>query len=319
MLGRWRLSLNLRGRHLIVLDVVSTLVSFTLALALRFDAPSPLFDAYFRTFFWVAWLLVLVRVATFLAFRLYQRAWRYASIEELTSVSLAVVGSSAIAYGVVFLVTSVRPDIPLAFPRSVPVIDTFLALTFTGSWRFALRIARVGRTGLKRTGGLERALVVGSGPAAIGVIREMRANASFGMVPVGVAVDDLAKGQRFMGLEVLGSIAELAAIIERHSIAVCLLALPAADGRTLRRLVRVAEQAGTRCLTVPSVAEVVAGRVTMDRLREIDVEDLLRRAPARTDLVSIAAEFQDKKILVTGGGGSIGGELARQILTSHPA
>ena len=310
----------LRGRHLIVLDVISTVLAFLLALALRFDAPSALFDQYLRAFFWVAGLLVIVRVATFLVLHLYQRAWRYASVEELLAITGAVIGSSIAGYGAVYLLLSGQPASALTFPRSVPVVDTILVLILTGSWRFALRVTGVGRRGARDTGGLERALIVGSGSAALGVIREIRAGGpQFGMHPVGALVDDLPKGQRFMGLEVLGSLADLAWAIERYSVAVVLLALPSADGPMLRRLVRIAEASGTRCLTVPSVAEVVAGRVTMDRLREIDVEDLLRRAPARIDLESITASFKDKTILITGAGGSIGSELARQLLLSGPA
>jgi FlaA1/EpsC-like NDP-sugar epimerase len=318
-LSRLRAAAMLRGRHLIVLDVISTVVAFLVALALRFDAPSPLFDQYLRAFFWVAGLLVVVRVATFLLLRLYQRAWRYASVEELVAITAAVVGSSIAGYGVLYLLLIGQPPSALPFPRSVPVVDTILVLVLTGSWRFALRVTGVGRRGARDTGGLERALIVGSGSAALGVIREIRASGQFGMHPVGALVDDLPKGQRFMGLEVLGTLADLAWAIERYSVAVVLLALPSADGPTLRRLVRIAEASGTRCLTVPSVAEVVAGRVTMDRLREIDVEDLLRRAPARIDLDSVTASFKDKKILITGAGGSIGSELARQLLLSRPA
>jgi FlaA1/EpsC-like NDP-sugar epimerase len=160
---------------------------------------------------------------------------------------------------------------------------------------------------------------VGSGPAALSVIRDIRANPDFNLHTVGVLVDDLPKGQRFMGLDVLGSLADLESAIDQHSVAVVLLALPSAAGPTLRRLVRVAEASGARCLTVPSVAEVVAGRVTMDRLREIDVEDLLRRSPARIDLESVTASFRDKKVLITGAGGSIGSELARQLLLTKPS
>src|SRR4029077_4801527 len=96
--------------------------------------------------------------------------------------------------------------------------------------------------------------------------------------------------------------------------AVVLLALPAADGSTIRRLVRQAETAGARCLTVPSVAEVVAGRVTVNALREIEVDDLLRRAPARIDLGEVSGWLQGRCVLITGAGGSIGSELARQVL-----
>lgn len=310
----------LRGRHLILLDVVSTVISFVLALALRFDAPSHLFDDYLNRFFWVAGLLVVVRVSAFLALRLYQRAWRYASVDELLAIAAAVLSSSLVGYVVLFtLQATILAPPTLVFPRSVPVIDTVLVMALTGSWRFALRVSGAGRRGDRWTGGAERALVVGSGPAALSVIREIRADHRIGFHPVGVLAEDLAKGQRFLGLEVLGSPADLEEAIRRHSIAVVLLALPSADGRTLRRLVRVAETAGTRCLTVPSVAEVVAGRVTMDRLREIDVEDLLRRAPARIDMDAVAATFEGMRILITGAGGSIGSELARQLLLSRPA
>lgn len=315
-----RAALILRGRHLIVLDVISTIVSFTLALALRFDAPSRLFDDYWRAFFWMPALLVLVRVAAFLALRLYQRAWRYASVDELLAVTSAVVTSSLIAYTFLFVaLATILAPFPLAFPRSVPAIDTILVLVFAGAWRFALRIGRFGRLGERHTGGRERALVVGSGSAALSVIREMQADGRLGLHPVGILAEDLPRGQRFMSLEVLGTPTDLADAIRAHSVAVVLLALPSADGKTLRRLVRTAEAAGTRCLTVPSVAEVVAGRVTMDRLREIDVEDLLRRAPARIDIESVGATFHDKRILITGAGGSIGSELARQLLLSRPS
>lgn len=306
----------LRGRHLVVLDVASTVLAFLLALALRFDAPSQLFDQYFRDYFWVAGVLVVARVGTFLALRLYQRVWRYASVEELVAVTAAVLGSTILGYGVVLVsLASIAP--PLTFPRSIPIIDTVFALMLTGGWRFALRLGGVGRLGARHVGNADRALVVGSAPSALGVIRELRDPGS-GLHPVGVLVDDLRKGQRFMGLEVLGSLKDLATVVQVHSIAVVLLALPSADGATLRRLVRMAEAAGARCLTVPSVAEVVAGRVTMDRLREIDVEDLLRRAPARIDLETVTASFAGKRILITGGGGSIGSELARQLLRFAP-
>jgi len=316
--GRVRAAAMLRGRHLIVLDIVSTIVAFLLALGLRFDAPSALFDQYLRAFWWVPGLLIVARVTTFLILRLYQRAWRYASVEELVAVTGAVIGSSVVGYGLLFVFLAIVAP-AVIFPRSVPIIDTILMLVFAGSWRFALRVSGVGRLGTRKVGGLERALVVGSGPAALSVIRDVRANPDFGLHPVGVLVDDLPAGQRFMGLEVLGSTSDLASAIEKHSVAVVLLALPSAAGPTLRRLVRIAEAAGARCLTVPSVAEVVAGRVTMDRLREIDVEDLLRRSPARIDMESVIASFRGKKVLITGAGGSIGSELARQLLLTKPS
>jgi FlaA1/EpsC-like NDP-sugar epimerase len=177
-------------------------------------------------------------------------------------------------------------------------------------------VSRVGHHTSK--GDSERALIVGDGSAALATIRELRANPGLALSPVGILADDLPVGQRLMGLPVLGRRTELQTVVQRDRVQVVLLALPSADGRTLRRLMRQAEAGGARCLTVPSIAEVVAGRVTMNAIREVDVEDLLRRAPARIDLHSVSESFKDSCILITGAGGSIRAELARQTLGFKP-
>src|SRR5581483_11865679 len=299
-------------------DVASTALSFLLALALRFDAPSPTFDAYLRVYLWALPVLVVARVGAFLWLRLYQRVWRYASVDELIAVLVAVVGSSIFAYAIVYAGYLEAAPPTVSFPRSVPVIDTILMIALAGSWRFAFRVVGVGRRGARTVAGLERALVVGSGTAALSVIRDLRTDVDLGMHPVGVLADDLPREQRLLGLPVLGRTEDLAGVVKDHNISVVLLALPSAEGRVLRRLVRSAEAAGARCLTVPSVAEVVAGRIRMDALREIDVEDLLRRAPARIDHDSVRESFRDRRILITGAGGSIGSELARQLSDFGP-
>jgi FlaA1/EpsC-like NDP-sugar epimerase len=193
-------------------------------------------------------------------------------------------------------------------------------LALAGAWRFAFRVVGVGRAGARNsTAHLERALVVGDGSAALATIRELRSNRELGLLPVGILADDLPPGQRLLGLPVLGSRADLEGVIERDHVRVVLLALPMADGRTLRRLVRQAETKGARCLTVPSIAEVISGRITMNAIREVEIEDLLRRAPSRIDLDSVSESFRGKCVLITGAGGSIGGELARQTLAFRPS
>jgi FlaA1/EpsC-like NDP-sugar epimerase len=310
---------SLRGRHLLIFDAAATIASFVVSLGLRFDAPSPQFAEYLRAFLWAIPLLLVARLATFVLFRLYQRVWRYASVEELVAVVVAVTASSLIAYLVVYAVVLTTPGPVPGFPRSVVILDTALMIGLAGAWRFALRLSGLSRVGQHAAKGTsERALIVGDGSAALATIRELRANPALALSSIGVLADDLPVGQRLMGLPVLGRRTELQAVIHRDHIQVVLLALPSADGPTLRRLVRQAEAEGARCLTVPSIAEVVAGRVTMNAIREIDVEDLLRRAPARIDLRSVSESFRDSCILITGAGGSIGGELARQTLAFHP-
>ena len=309
----------LRGRHLILFDTVAVVTSFVLSLALRFDAPSAAFNQYLVAYGWAIPLLVGTRLGAFLALRLYQRVWRYASVDELLAVVAAAVGSSVIGYALIYGVIVVTPQLAtLGFPRSVPIIDTTFVVAFAGVWRFALRITGVGRAGAVAEG-TSAALIVGSGAAALQVLRELRSNPGLGFRAVGVLSDEIPRGQRLLGFPVLGSSADLAARIRDTDSKVVLLALPQVDGRVLRRLVRQAEAEGARCLTVPSIAEVVAGRVSVNALREVELEDLLRRAPARIDLDSVAGSFKERTVLITGAGGSIGSELARQIVRFGPA
>jgi FlaA1/EpsC-like NDP-sugar epimerase len=313
-----RRRLSLRGRHLLVFDAAASVGSFIVSLGLRFDAPSPQFAQYVAAFVWAIPLLLVVRLAAFVAFRLYQRVWRYASVDELIAVVFAVASSSVFAYVVIYAVVVAAP-VSIGFPRSVVVIDTILMVALAGAWRFGLRLWGIGRAGAHtRQSTNERALIVGDGSAALATIRELRANPELGLKAIGVLAHDLPVGQSLMSLPVLGRRADLQTVVRREGIKVVLLALPSADGRTLRRLVRDAEAAGARCLTVPSIAEVMAGRVTMNAIRDVEVEDLLRRAPSRIDLHAVSESFRDSCVLITGAGGSIGGELSRQVLAFHP-
>jgi FlaA1/EpsC-like NDP-sugar epimerase len=307
--------LAFRGRHLLVLDVTAIVLSYVGSLALRFDAPSPQFTEYFDRYWWVAPLLVLVRTLTFIGFGLYQRVWRFASVAELVSIVLAVGASSVLTYGLVLGVGLVEPKLA-GFPRSIPIVETLIATALIGGMRFSFLLVGLGRQGAGSATG-SRALIVGAGSAGANVARQLLGDRDLGLVPVGFADDAERKGHRLLGLPVLGTTAELGQLIQRYAIGTVLFALPQLDGATLRRLVRVAERERARSLTVPSLSEILAGHVTT-AVREIQMEDLLRRAPARIDLDSIRDALHGRDILVTGAGGSIGGELARQVLHYAP-
>jgi FlaA1/EpsC-like NDP-sugar epimerase len=312
--------LSLRGRQLLVFDLVAICASFVASFALRFDAPSAQFDQYLGSYLWMLPFLIVARLGGFVWLRLYQRVWRYASIEELTAVITAVVGSSAAVYsGLLGLMAVGIGHSPAGFPRSVPIIDTVLLIGLAGVWRFGLRLTGVGRKGAGRNGdaGL-RTLIAAEGHAAAGVIRQLLENGDPVFQPVGLLADDLVVGERLLRVPVLGKLDALAKMMESVDAEAVLLALPSARGRALRKLVHEAEVAGVRCFTMPSVAEVMAGRVTMNALREVEVEDLLRRAPARIDVKSVSGAFRGRTVLVTGAGGSIGAELSRQLAYFHP-
>jgi FlaA1/EpsC-like NDP-sugar epimerase len=299
-----------------IFDALATIGSFILSLGLRFDGPSPQFEQYLNAYLWAIPLLLLARLAAFLTLRLYQRVWRYASVDELISVVLAVVVSSVLGYGAIYAVVFAA-QLPLGFPRTVPIIDTTLVIAFAGAWRFAVRVSGVGRVGAKSVAG-QPALIVGDLPAAQSVIRELRSNPALGFRPAGILSDEIARGQRLFGVAVVGRVLDLRQAIDAHPGAAVLLALPSANGRTLRRIVREAEAAGARCLTIPSVAEVIAGRISVNAIREVEFEDLLRRAPSRIDLASVAESFAGRCVLITGAGGSIGAEVSRHIEQFSP-
>lgn len=305
----------LRGRHLAAIDILAVCASFLGSFALRFDAPSAQYNQYLAWFWWILPLLLIARLTAFLSFGLYQRVWRYASIGELQSILLAVATSSAIVYAGAY-VAGALAERPEALPRSIPIIETLLATALLGGSRFSLLLFGFGRHGGGGSAGT-RTLIVGAGSAAAGVARQLMQDRSLGLVPVGFVADEEARGHRLLGLRVLGSIDDLPTVIREKGIGTVLFALPQVDGPTLRRLVRLAERENVRSLTVPSMSEVLAGQVSSG-LREIQMDDLLRRAPTRIDLDGIRGSFHARDILVTGAGGSIGTELSRQLLRYSP-
>ncbi|HEV2250638.1 MAG TPA: nucleoside-diphosphate sugar epimerase/dehydratase [Candidatus Limnocylindria bacterium] len=307
------LALALRGRHLLVLDLLAVTLAYFGSYFLRFDLLGLLVD-YVQQFAWVLPILLVVRPLTFVAFGLYQRVWRYASIDELRAIISAVVASTAVGYGIAFGL-GVIGVAPLGIPRSIPFVDTLLLLALVGGLRFSFVAFRIGRRGPGE--GNSRTLIVGAGAAGVAVARQILTDPRTGLRAVGFADDQEAKGHRLLGLRVLGSVTDLQELVRAHGIGTVLFALPTADGPTLRRLVRIAEREGAKSLTVPSLSEVVSGQISSS-LREVQVDDLLRRAPASIDLASMRDSFAGKTILVTGAGGSIGSELSRQLARYGP-
>jgi FlaA1/EpsC-like NDP-sugar epimerase len=305
-----------RGRHLLVFDAAAVGLSFFVSFALRFDAPSVLFADNLRRFAWVIPVLVLSRVAVFIAVGLYQRVWRYASVAELQALLVAVGTSSVVAYGFVYGLGELVPPAQ-GFPRSIPIIDSLVTLMLIGGLRFSFMVLGFGRRGLRQGPNRSRTLIIGAGSAGVGVARQILSDRDISLELVGFVDDEETRGHRLLGMPVVGRISELQTQIRNHRIGTVLLALPTADGPTLRKLVRITEREGATALTVPSLSEVLAGRVTSP-LREIEVDDLLRRAPAKIDLAAVTETVTGRSILVTGAGGSIGSELARQLLRYGP-
>ena len=204
------------------------------------------------------------------------------------------------------------------FPRSVVLIDGLLTLALIGGTRFSVRLATHRQK--SRHGRFRRVVVMGAGDAGSMIVREMQRNPALAMEPVGFLDDDVAKqGVRIYGVPVLGTHQQIPAVVKQYSAHQVIIAMPTASGKVIREIVDICEHADVQTQIMPGMYELLDGTVSVNHLRSVEIEDLLRRAPVETDIERVAALIRGKRVLVTGGGGSIGSELCRQIRRCRPA
>jgi FlaA1/EpsC-like NDP-sugar epimerase len=205
-------------------------------------------------------------------------------------------------------------------PRSALGIDWLLSLVLIGGSRFALRILAEQSMARRADGKGKRALVIGAGDVGALVVRELQKSSPLNLTPVGFLDDDPGKQKHTIyGVSVIGKVDDLALLIDLHKVDIVILAIPSAPGQLVRTVNDVCRIKGIPSRTVPGVYELVGGKVSINRLREVDINDLLRREPVRVNDEAVGAALAGKRVLVTGAGGSIGGELCRQIARRNPA
>jgi FlaA1/EpsC-like NDP-sugar epimerase len=152
------------------------------------------------------------------------------------------------------------------------------------------------------------------------IVRELLGHPQLGLNPVGFVDDDTSKhGHRLCGLPILGSLGRITELVHRHDIEEVVIAMPRAPGAVVREVVRAALQAGVQTRTVPGIFDIISGRVAVASLRQVEIQDLLRREPIQTDLDLVRVLVTGETVLVTGAGGSIGSELCRQLANLEPA
>ncbi len=326
---------GLRGRHLFVIDLAVIGLSIVGAMILRFDSLRFTQDALI--YFPAALFPLLVRPPVNILGGLYSRAWAFASIGELARiVVVAVAGSLAgillfylvlTPIGVAGTVTDVG-----RFPRSFFILEGLLTLAGMGGARFLIRAStewRGWRPGDRDRrahaapdgGGAVPTLVYGAGEIGATVLRTISAaRDGLGMRVVGLIDDERSRrNQVLRGQRVLGGIAELDEISRATGARRLLIAIPSASGEVVRRAVQEATSLGLETRTVPSLDDLVSGRLGAAAIREVQVEDLLRRDPVVIDESGLRDMVAGRAVMVTGAGGSIGSELARQVYDLDPA
>lgn len=252
-----------------------------------------------------------VHALTFWFFGCYRGIWRFASIPDLLRLLKAVAVGAAVTGGILFMMSRFA-----GVPRSVVVLYPILLLMGVASSRFVNRVVRMHALTLEREE-RQRALVVGAGQAGNLLIRDLLEHGPF--VPLGIVDDDPAKqGMELHGIRVVGGIRDMAELVESLPVDAVLIAMPSAARSAMDEVIRLCSERHIPCRTLPALGELADGRVTVSRLRPVTVEDLLGREPVKLDEKAIDAYLAGKTVLVTGGGGSIGSELCRQILPHAP-
>jgi FlaA1/EpsC-like NDP-sugar epimerase len=309
-----------RNRHLLALDALLLSLSPFLVYTLRFEGKAWR-PGHPHTALAYTAMSVPIGLLIYWAFGLYRRLWRYASISELERIIVAGVVAAAtnsiIGYALLprLGITPVRVPVSVLFTNgllSIFIIAAPRLLARIGGWRAAERILRQGDR--------HRTLIAGAGAAGRMIVRELLENPQLGLTPVGFVDDDQRKhGQHLAGLCVFGPLSQLKEIVREEKIHELIIAMPSARGTVVRDLARAALDAGIKTRTMPGLSDILSGRIRVNKLREIEIQDLLRRDPIQTDLDEVRALATKRTVLVTGAGGSIGGELARQIAELEPA
>jgi len=260
-----------------------------------------------------------IKIPVFYFFGLYRRLWIYASTGELRLIAVAVTTASVLTSGLM-AVLYVTGNVGRGMPRSALGIDWLLSLVLIGGSRFALRLLAEQSMTARASGKSKRAIIIGAGDAGALVIRELQKSAQLNLIPVGLLDDDPAKQKHSIyGVKVIGVVNDLSTAIDLHHVDEVIIAIPSAPGQLVRMVNDVCRLKGIISRTMPGIYELIGGKVSVSRLREVDITDLLRREPVRVNDEAVGAALEGKHVLVTGAGGSIGRELCRQIARRNPA
>lgn len=302
-----------KERYFLLLFVDSIIVTFSVFAGYYILAP--FFLAYTLPELAVTSIVLLVSHHVFAyIFNLYHRAWEYASVRELISITQAVSASIVTTYILNILIFQT------SFTRLM-VITWMMHLILIGGSRLSWRVWRkyfVGKS--SKESKLVRTLIVGAGKGGSMLVRQMLDTPSMGMNPV-VAVDDDSSKQRMElngGVKVEGKREDIQQLIKKYDIQKVVIAIPSLSKSELKEIHSLASADNVEVMIMPNIDDIMSGRVEVNTLKKIEVEDLLGREPVELDTDGIEDEVRDKVVLVTGAGGSIGSEIVRQITKFQP-
>ena len=303
-----------RSFILLILDTILINISYLLSLYIRFDGDivGSQFLEYFTKYKEHFIYITAIKLVIFLYFKLYKSVWKYASVEELINIVVASIVSNAAILSYMFIMQS-------NLPRSIYVLATLLDMVLIGGIRFSSRAVNSIGSGILKKDNQKKIMIIGGGDAGAMVIREYKNHTQLNSKPIAI-IDDSEKkqGQMINGVPVVGKRVDIPTVAEKLKIDEIIIAMPSASKKEIRDIVEIAKATKAKLKILPGMFELIDGRVSIKNIREVDIGDLLGREEIKTDLREISSYITNKIVLVTGGGGSIGSELCRQIANFNP-
>jgi len=302
----------LRKSLLILSDIILVNIALLIALSLRFEGDVP--DQYIKLFLSSILIITSEKIFIFYVIGLYGSLWKYAGIDELIKVVLATVFSTSVSFMIGHYITGI-------FPISVYAISWMMTTIFVGGLRVSYRVGRKLYSKITYNPSLvhKRVLIIGAGDAGSVVINELKNRKGSQYIPVAVLDDDpLKQGQKIQGVRVKGGIDILKKVVEQEKIDEIIITIPSAGKRKIAEISKLCQGTGCKLKTLPAIFDLVDNKVSVQDIRDVNIEDLLGRDEVTINTSEIFDYLQDETVLVTGGGGSIGSELCRKIAQYKP-
>ena len=305
------MSIHYRKLLLAVTDAILINLALCFALFIRFDIDVP--QQYYDFFFYNVLIVAGIQAVVFSLFGLYRSLWEYASIDELMQIFLATLVTAGLSLGE-GLIFGIR------FPFSVYLAAWVLSCMFTGGIRLSYRyLRRAVKNSSRKRSDAGRVMIIGAGSAGSMMIKELKNQPEMNLVPV-IAVDDDRRknGTRINGVPVASGRNSIKMLAEQYDIDEIIVAIPSASKKDKAEIIRLCKETRCRLKTLPNVLDLMDGQASVKQLRDVNIEDLLGRDEIRLNMGEISGYLKNEVVLVTGGGGSIGSELCRQIAKFGP-
>lgn len=300
---------------LVIYDILIILLSEYMALLIRYEFhPEKIKQIYLTSLMNYSVINIIITILIFALFSLYESLWRYASVTELLNLTLACLVSSGVQLVGTYM-------LEYRMPRSYYILYFLLLLPMMMAGRFSYRLLRILKQRLHVTG-LEEpivTMVIGAGDAGLAIIKELQSSSHLNSKVVCVIDDSkVKKGSRIQGVPIVGGRDKIISAAKKYNVQEIIFAIPTLSMREKSKILNICKETGCKLRTLPGIYQLINEEVSIAKLREVNIDDLLGREPIQTDIESILGYVKNKVVLVTGGGGSIGSELCRQIAAHEP-